>query len=93
MADPTLRATDSLGESYEDPSEDALYMLMEDLRTPGSSFRVERLEPERSGEWATVTLRASGEYDFDSSGHVKYASSLREIHDVLTRWAFDRFDS
>jgi hypothetical protein len=89
MDEPILRATDPSGEIYDDPSEDALYMLMEDLRSPGSSFRVERLEPERNGEWATVALNESGLYQFVSSGHIEYVSSLRTIHEFLTRWAFD----
>lgn len=89
MAEPILRATDASGETWDDPSEDGLYMLMEDLRSPGSSFRIHRLDPERDGEWAKVTLSESGLYEFVSSGHVKYVSSLREIHDFVTRWAFD----
>jgi len=35
MADPILRAMDSTGEVYDDPSEDALFMFMEDLE-PGA---------------------------------------------------------
>lgn len=89
MDEPILRATDSEGETYDDPSEDALYMFMEDLRSPGSSLRVERLEPERKGEWATVALTDSGLYKFVSSGHIEYVSSRRTIHEFLTRWAFD----
>ena len=89
-ADRILRATDRPGGTYNDPSEDALYMFMEDLGTPGSSFRVERLDPERQGEWVTVELNESGLYEFVSSGHVRYVSSLREIHRFLTGWAFDR---
>lgn len=84
-----LRATDASGETYDDPSEDALYMFIEDLRSPGSSFRVERLDPERRAEWATVELNESGLYEFESSGQIKYVSSLREIHHFLTVWAFD----
>jgi hypothetical protein len=93
MSEPILRATDPSGETYDDPSEDALYMLMEDLRSPESSFRVDRLGTDRDDDWATVTLKTSGEYAFDSSGHVKYVGSLREIHAFLTRWAFDLWDS
>ena len=75
MSEPILRATDSVGETYDDPSEDALYMLMEDLRAPESSFRVARLDPDRQDEWATVTLKDSGEYAFDSSGNVASTSA------------------
>ncbi len=88
-AAPILRATDPSGETYVDPSEDALYMFMEDLRSPGSSFLVERVDPERQGEWATVALNDSGLYELVSSGHIRYLSSLREIHHFLTGWAFD----
>ena len=49
---------------------------------------MERIEP--SGrEWARVTRNEGGLYEFDGSQHVRYVSSLREIHDFLTRWAFD----
>ena len=90
--DPILRATDASGETLDDPSEDGLYMLMENLRSPGSSFRIERLDPERDNEWARVTLNESGLYEFASSDHIKQVSSLREIHDFVTRWAFDLWD-
>lgn len=38
-----------MGEVYDDPSDDALFMFMEDLKSAGASFRV---EPGREGEWA-----------------------------------------
>jgi hypothetical protein len=55
MAGPILRATDSTGEIYDDPSEDALFMFMEDLE-PGAVLRVERLEEGRRGDWAQVAM-------------------------------------
>jgi hypothetical protein len=89
--DPILRATDVAGDVYDDPSEDALYMFMEDLKSPGASFLIERVEPGREGEWARVTRKESGLYEFDSSDSVSYVSSLRTVHEFLTRWAFDLF--
>jgi hypothetical protein len=89
---PILCATDTTGEVYDDPSEDGLYMFMEELRSAGQSFRVERLEEGREGEWAQVALNEHGLYVFDSSENVHYVSSLRAIHDFLTRWTFDLFD-
>jgi hypothetical protein len=86
---PILRATDASGEVYDDPSEDALYMFMEGLVARGSSIRVERLDDERKGDWAQVAVIESGLYRFESSDHVKYVSSLRAIHELLTRWSFD----
>jgi hypothetical protein len=89
VTEPILRATDATGEVYDDPSEDALYMLLEDMKTPGSVIRIERLEDDRRGEWAQVAVNDAGLYAFDSSHHVGYTSSLRNVHEFLTRWAFD----
>lgn len=89
MSEPILRATDATGEVYDDPSEDALYMFMEDLTFAGSCIRVDRLEEGRKGEWAQVAMNAAGLYEFESSEHVHYVSSLNTIHEFLTRWAFD----
>jgi hypothetical protein len=89
VTEPILRANDATGEVYDDPSEDALYMFMEDLASPGSFIRIERLEDERKGEWAQVAMTQAGLYEFVSSERVHYVSSLRAIHEFLTRWAFD----
>jgi hypothetical protein len=86
--EPILRATNATGETYDDPSEDALYMFIEDLRSSGSFVRVVRLEDDRKCEWAQVAITKAGLYEFDSSEHVHYVGSLRSIHDFLTRWAF-----
>ncbi len=92
MDGPILRATDAAGEVYDDPSEDALFEFMQDLDTPGSSFRVERLEPRRQDEWFQVSRTEDGQYEFwGDPQHVRYVGSLREIHDFLTKWAFDLF--
>ena len=84
-----IRATDATGEVYDDPSEDALYELMEDLSAPDSSLLVERLEPGREGEWVPVTRKASGLYELSSSENIEYVSALRSVHEFLTRWAFE----
>jgi hypothetical protein len=55
VTDPIVRATDPTGEVYDDPSEDALFMFMEDLE-PGTVLRVERLEDGREEEWAEVAI-------------------------------------
>jgi hypothetical protein len=89
VSEPILRATDATGEVYDDPSEDALYMLMEDLKSPGSSFRIERLEEGHERKCAQVALNEIGLYAFESSEHIQYVSSLNTIHEFLTRWAFD----
>jgi hypothetical protein len=89
MDGPILRATDATGDVYDDPSEDALFMFMEDLDSSGSSFRVERVEPGLEEEWVRVTRKDGGLYEIDGSQNVHYVSSMRSVHEFLTRWAFD----
>jgi hypothetical protein len=89
MTEPILRATGVGGEVYDDPSEDALYMFMEDMQAGASALRVERLEEGRDGEWALVTRKENGLYEFESDQHLHYVSSFANVHDFLTRWAFD----
>jgi hypothetical protein len=64
-------------------------MFMQELKSPGTSVLVERLEEGREGEWARVGLNETGLYNFESSQHVHYVSSLKTIHEFLTRWAFE----
>ena len=53
------------------------------------TLRVERLEEGRQGEWAQVNLNEHGLYVFERSERLHYVSSLRTIHEFLTRRAFD----
>jgi len=84
---PILRATDANGEIYDDPSEDALFMFMEDLESPGAALLVERVEVGRQGEAVRVTLQKDAAYRFE--GPETHEGSLRAVHEALTRWAFD----
>ena len=68
-------------------------MFMEDLKSPGSSFRVDRLEEGRQDEWAQISLNKISLYEFQSSENVNHVSSLRAVHEFLTLWAFDLFDA
>jgi hypothetical protein len=89
MSEPILRAKCPDGEVYDDPSEDALYMFMEDLEASGSPLLIDRLEEGREDEWALVRLMESGLYEFESDRHVHYVSGFASVHEFLTRWAFD----
>jgi hypothetical protein len=92
MDDPILRATAVDGEVYDDPSEDALFMFMEDLGgQPGSSFTVERVETGREGDFLRVSLREDGLYALHgpSAEGTEPVPSMRAVHEALTRWAFD----
>jgi hypothetical protein len=50
---------------------------------------VERLELGRESEWAQVTRNAHGLYEFRSDQNIRYTSSLPNVHEFMTRWAFD----
>lgn len=91
MADPILRATDSTGEVYDDPSEDALFMFIEDLETPGAVLVVERTETGREGEFRRVTRLEDGGYGLSGSDLAETVTtrSMRVVHEAMTRWAFD----
>lgn len=93
MPEAVLRATDPAGEVYDDPSEDALFEFMSDLRSPEQTLRVERLEVGRQDEWAQVMLNEAGLYAFTSSDHLGTSTPLKTIHEFLTRWAFELFDA
>lgn len=94
VADPILRATAADGEVYDDPSEDALFMFMEDLERPGSSFTVERVETGREGDFLRVSVEEDGMYALDGPGAegIGPVRSMRAVHEALTRWAFDLHD-
>jgi hypothetical protein len=59
-------------------------MFMEDLDSPGASLLVERVEGRGA---ARVTLQEGGSYRFE--GPTTFDGSMRDVHEALTRWAFD----
>jgi hypothetical protein len=84
---PILRATTAEGEIYEDPSEDALFMFVDELG-PGSILKIERTEKGREGEEVSVIGQADGSYAVEGAIE-SGSSSMREAHEAVTRWAFD----
>jgi hypothetical protein len=91
-----LRATNEAGDVWDDPSEDLLFMLIEELE-PGNSFLVvERLDAERAGYFVQVVAGESGspyvlEYRQGDPGTHQGTSieSMRVVHETMTKWAFD----
>jgi hypothetical protein len=87
---PVLLAVMDNGERWEDPSEDLLYILLEDLeKGRAKRMRVERLDEadralEVAREGKVFLLRR---YE---AGQVAFAESAnrREVHAACTRWAF-----
>jgi hypothetical protein len=84
---PILRAIGVDGETYDDPSEDLLFMLFDDLERPGASFTIERVEAGRQGESVRVIRERDG--SFSLGGGLSLRTTMREAHEALTRWAFD----
>jgi hypothetical protein len=88
--EPILRAVDAAGETSDDPSEDALFMFMEDLEEPGSSFEVERLGGGRERDFIRVTAGDDRTYTLEGphAEGIGPVRSMRAVHEALTRWAF-----
>jgi hypothetical protein len=88
-----LMATDPGGGKWEDPSEDLLYMFLEDLVRAGSPSGCLRLERLRTSEKEALVIR----YDKGCFGirrergpriATATSESLPEVHAACTRWAF-----
>ena len=88
---PLVRATDAWGDVHEDPSKDALFVFMQGLDGAGSSFFAERLEANREGEWVRVTRKDARSYELDGSNHLHHRGSMKSVHDLVVRWAFDQY--
>jgi hypothetical protein len=90
------RATNEAGETYDDPSEDLLFELLDEL-APGNSFViVDRLEPDRAGHFMQAVIGPVGspwilEYPEGPQETHRSTSldSMRTVHEVMTKWAFD----
>ena len=83
------------GDHIDDPSEDALFMLLEDLDQAGNTF-VTVNPADGSGWYASVTLLGEGSYevvrhDADRDQHeLDTATDISAIAKELTIWLADR---
>ncbi len=82
------RADTENGDHIDDPSEDALYMLLEDLEQPGNTFLTVR--PATQAQWSiSVTLRPDGRYEVerrDDAPERSVESDISIIAQDLTIW-------
>lgn len=93
---PILRAIVSTGDTYDDPSEDVLFMLFEDVqREDAEFFVVERLSdtsgqtyaqtiPEPDGGWTVERREGSADAHFSTR-----LPDMRSAHALMTQWAFE----
>jgi hypothetical protein len=93
---PILRAIPEVGEPWDDPSEDLLFMLLQDIEAgEGVTFLiVERTADPTGNTYAQVLRHDDGSYTLehregDADHHYgTVAPDMRTAHKFLTGWAF-----
>jgi hypothetical protein len=86
------KADTANGDHMDDPSEDGLFMLLDDLEQANNAFMVITPADSRATWHASVTLRADGTYEVERSDpgrseqHRHTATRLGEIARDLTIW-------
>lgn len=91
---PILRLQTESGESWDDPSEDAMFEFMGDLGPGNGWLEVVRIGNQDAGDALRVIRDDELEcFDIDlrqgSSPRRSRGLAFRAAHEVLTRWAFD----
>lgn len=95
MIEPILRATNDAGDTYDDPSEDLLFILLEELDEANTFLIVERVEPGREGHFMQVALGQDGSYalEYREGGPETHygtsSTSMRLVHEAMSKWAHD----
>lgn len=96
----TLTASVESGKSWDDPSEDHLFLLLEDIERGDESYLiVERLN-DPSGQTYIQTIRnEDGSFlverrDGEPDKHLQMtASDFRHAHELIAAWAFGEPDA
>jgi hypothetical protein len=98
-ADPALRAYPENGPPRDDPSEDLLLQLLQDIEAGQGTFLIVSKTIDNSGQTYAQTLRCEdGSYVVEhreGTAEKHYGttvSDLRAAHALLTGWAFERPD-
>ena len=93
---PVLRAIMESGETWDDPSEDLLLILLEDIRDKDELFMIVERVRDASGQTYMQVIREDDatyrvEYRDGSADRHFFAvtADLREAHAVLTTWSFE----
>ena len=95
MTAPILRAELENGDTYDDPSEDALFLLLQDIDAGHAQWViVERLDDLTRQTYAQALRMDDGSYLVErrlgtaETHEPTRASDMRAAHKVLTAWAF-----
>lgn len=91
-----LKAFNESGQAWDDPSEDLLFMLMEDIERGDEKFLViERLGDPSQQTYAQSARNADGTYvveyrDGSPQNHFgTTVEDMRSAHSLITGWAFE----
>ncbi len=93
---PVLRAIMESGDKWDDPSEDLLFILLEDIRDKHELFMIVERVRDASGQTFIQAIRTEDaqyrlEYRDGSADRHFFAitADMREAHDILTKWSFE----
>ncbi|GAA1555338.1 hypothetical protein GCM10009789_05980 [Kribbella sancticallisti] len=93
---PVIRATAESGDVIDDPSEDALFMMVEDIEAGEGTYLIVASLRDDSGQTYVQTSRnEDGSYVVeyrDGRPEEHYGTVVRDMraaHALLTGWAFD----
>lgn len=89
-----MRAKAETGEAYDDPSEDLLFMLFEDIANGDEDFFIVERTEDRAGQTYIQVARASSGFvlEYRDGGPDRHfgteCDDMRLAHQVVTGWAF-----
>jgi hypothetical protein len=93
---PVLRAIMESGATWDDPSEDLLFILLEDIRDRHELFVIVERVADASGQTFIQAIRTKDskyrlEYRDGSADRHFFAvtADMREAHDIFTKWCFE----
>ena len=93
---PILRAISEAGQTWDDPSEDLLFMLLEDIDGGQGSYLIVERTADHSGQtYAQTARRDDGSYvveyrDGDADHHYRtVVADMPAAHRLITAWAYE----
>jgi hypothetical protein len=93
---PILRARPEVGQQYDDPSEDLIFMLLADIEAGEGNFLIIERTADPTGHTYGQTHRNDdGSYlvEYRAGGADQHfqtvAADMRTAHALLTAWAFE----
>jgi hypothetical protein len=94
-SEPVLRATAESGDVVDDPSEDALFEMFEDIEAgEGTYLIVDALQDQTGQRYVQVSRNDDGRYvvEYRDGGPERHfgtvAPDMRSAHALVTGWAF-----